>query len=54
MLVVDEVWQMGTVGQGAGMAITSNRMGNVPRRQCPAQHCRTPATSHPPTWYFKE
>jgi len=52
-LVVDEVWQMGTVGQGAGLSVVSNKMGNVPRRQCPAQHCRTPAVSHPPTWYFK-
>ena len=53
-LVVDEVWQIGTVGQGAGIAVTSNNMGNVPRSQCPAQHCRTPATSHPPTYYFQE
>ena len=53
-LVVDEVWQIGTVGQGAGIAVTSNNMGNVPRNQCPAQHCRTPATSHPPTYYFIE
>ena len=53
-LVVDEVWQIGTVGQGAGIAVTSNNMGNVPRNMCPAQHCRTPATSQPPTYYFKE
>ena len=53
-LVVDEVWQIGTVGQGAGIAVTSNNMGNVPRNMCPAQHCRTPATSHPPTYYFKK
>ncbi|MCY3990355.1 MAG: ABC transporter substrate-binding protein [Caldilineaceae bacterium] len=54
MLVVDQVWSMGTVGQSAGVAVTKNNMGNVPRRGCPAQHCRTPASGHPPTWYFTD
>ena len=53
-LVVDQVWTIGTVGQSAGVAVTKNNMGNVPRRGCPAQHCRTPASGHPPTWYFTE
>ena len=53
-LVVDQVWSMGTVGQSAGVAVTKNNMGNVPRRGCPAQHCRTPASGHPPSWYFTD
>lgn len=53
-LVVDQVWSMGTVGQSAGVSVTKNNMGNVPRRGCPAQHCRTPASGHPPTWYFTD
>ena len=53
-LVVDQVWTMGTVGQSAGVSVTKNNMGNVPRRGCPAQHCRTPASGHPPTWYFSD
>jgi peptide/nickel transport system substrate-binding protein len=54
MLVVDQVWSMGTVGQSAGVSVTKNNMGNVPRRGCPAQHCRTPASGHPPSWYFTD
>ena len=53
-LVVDQVWTIGTVGQSAGVSVTKNNMGNVPRRGCPAQHCRTPASGHPPTWYFTD
>ena len=53
-LVVDQVWTIGTVGQSAGVAVTKNNMGNVPRRGCPAQHCRTPASGHPPTWFFTD
>ncbi len=53
-LVVDQVWTIGTVGQSAGVSVTKNNMGNVPRRGCPAQHCRTPASGHPPTWFFTD
>ena len=31
----------------------SRRLGNIPGRTCIAQHCRTPGSSHPESWFFK-
>jgi peptide/nickel transport system substrate-binding protein len=55
-IIVDEQFSIGTVGQSPatmGVRIVSRKMGNVPSRQINAQHCRTPGTSQPSTFYFK-
>jgi peptide/nickel transport system substrate-binding protein len=55
-LIVDEQFSIGTVGQSPatmGVRIVSKRMGNIPARQINAQHCRTPGSSQPSTFYFK-
>jgi len=55
-LVVEGCWSIGTVGQSPafmGVRIVSNKMGNVPDRQINAQHCRTPGSSQPATFYIK-
>ncbi|HEX9015057.1 MAG TPA: ABC transporter substrate-binding protein [Chloroflexota bacterium] len=55
-LIVEGCWSIGTVGQSPavmGVRILSNKIGNSPDRQINAQHCRTPGTSHPETFYFK-
>jgi hypothetical protein len=36
-----------------GVRLASRRLANLPGRACIAQHCRTPGSSHPETWYFK-
>ncbi len=56
-ILVDQQYGIGTVGQSPaqfGVRIVSNKLGNIPERVCIAQHCRTPASSHPETWFFKE
>jgi peptide/nickel transport system substrate-binding protein len=55
-IIVDQQYSIGTVGQSPaqfGVRIVSRKLGNIPSRVCIAQHCRTPGTSHPETWYFK-
>jgi peptide/nickel transport system substrate-binding protein len=55
-ILVDQQYSIGTVGQSPaqfGVRIVSRRLGNIPSRVCIAQHCRTPGTSHPETWFFK-
>jgi peptide/nickel transport system substrate-binding protein len=55
-IVVDQQFSIGTVGQSPatmGVRIVSRKMGNIPSRQINAQHCRTPGTSQPSTFYFK-
>lgn len=55
-IMVDGQYSIGTVGQSPatmGVRIVSRKMGNVPSRQINAQHCRTPGTSQPATFYFK-
>jgi peptide/nickel transport system substrate-binding protein len=55
-IMVDEQYSIGTVGQSAatmGVRIVTRRLGNVPSRQINAQHCRTPCSSHPATFYYK-
>ncbi len=56
-LAIDQQWSIGIVGQSPafmGVRLVSDRLGNIPDRTCIAQHCRTPATGHPETWYFKD
>jgi peptide/nickel transport system substrate-binding protein len=56
-ILVDQQYGIGTVGQSPaqfGVRLVSNKLGNIPSRVCIAQHCRTPASSHPETWFFKE
>jgi peptide/nickel transport system substrate-binding protein len=55
-IMVDQQFHIGTVGQSPalmGVRIASNRLGNIPDRACIAQHCRTPGSSHPETWFYK-
>jgi peptide/nickel transport system substrate-binding protein len=55
-VLADQVYGIGTVGISPawmGVRIASKRMGNVPARQLNAQHCRTPGSSHPATFFFK-
>ena len=55
-IVIDQQFSIGICGQSpafAGVRLVSRRLGNIPSRVCIAQHCRTPASSHPPTWFFK-
>jgi peptide/nickel transport system substrate-binding protein len=55
-IIVDEQFSIGTVGLSpavGGVRIVSKRMGNIPARQVNAQHTRTPAASHPATFYFR-
>jgi hypothetical protein len=50
------VWAIGVVGQAPGamgVRVVKNDMGNIPTRQMNAQHCRTPGTSHPATFFWK-
>ena len=56
-ILVDQQYMIGTVGESPaqfGVRIVSNKLGNIPSRSCIAQHCRTPASSHPEMWYFKQ
>ncbi len=55
-IMVDGQYSIGTVGQSPatmGVRIVTRRMGNIPSRQINAQHCRTPGSSHPSTFYYK-
>jgi peptide/nickel transport system substrate-binding protein len=55
-ILVDNQYIIGTVGLSPaqmGVRIVSKRMGNIPARQINAQHCRTPCSSHPATFFFK-
>lgn len=55
-ILVDQVYSIGTVGQSPatmGVRVVSRKLGNIPARQINAQHCRTPGTSQPSTFYFK-
>jgi peptide/nickel transport system substrate-binding protein len=53
---IDQQYGIGTVGQSPalmGVRLVSNRLGNIPSRNCIAQHCRTPGGAHPETWFYK-
>jgi peptide/nickel transport system substrate-binding protein len=55
-ILVEEQWSIGVVGLSPafmGVRVVSSKMGNIPARQMNAQHCRTPGSSHPATFYFK-
>jgi len=55
-IMIDGQYSIGTVGQSPatmGVRIASRKMGNMASRQINAQHCRTPGTSQPSTYYFK-
>jgi peptide/nickel transport system substrate-binding protein len=55
-ILVDQQYTIGTVGQSPafmGTRLASRRLANIPARACIAQHCRTPGTSRPETWFFK-
>ncbi len=55
-ILIDGQYNIGTVGLSPaqmGVRIVSRRMGNVPARQINAQHCRTPGSSHPATFFFR-
>ena len=55
-IIVDNVFSIGTVGVSPavmGIRVVKNTMGNIPARQVNMQHARTPQSSHPATFYFK-
>ena len=44
-ILIDQQYGIGTVGQSPalmGVRLVSNKLGNIPSRNCIAQHCRTP------------
>ena len=54
-ILVDQQYSIGTVGQSPalmGVRLASRKLGNIPSRACIAQHCRTPGSSRPETWFF--
>jgi peptide/nickel transport system substrate-binding protein len=56
-LIVDNVFSIGTVGVSPavmGIRIVKNTMGNIPARQVNMQHARTPQSSHPATFFFRD
>ena len=56
-ILIDQQYGIGTVGQSPalmGVRLVCNKLGNIPARNCIAQHCRTPGGAHPETWYYKE
>jgi peptide/nickel transport system substrate-binding protein len=56
-ILIDQQYGIGTVGQSPalmGVRLVSNKLGNIPGRNCIAQHCRTPGGAHPETWFYKE
>lgn len=55
-ILVDQVYAIGTVGQSPavmGVRVRTRKLGNMAARQINAQHCRTPGTSQPATYYYK-
>jgi hypothetical protein len=55
-IMVDQQFTIGTCGQSPafmGVRLVTPRLGNIPGRACIAQHCRTPGTSRPETWFYK-
>jgi hypothetical protein len=55
-ILAEETYSIGTVGVSPatmGIRVVKNTLGNVPQREVNAQHCRTPCSSQPATFYFK-
>ncbi len=56
-ILCEEQWSIGVVGVAPGFMgtrVVKNNFGNSPEREMSIQNCRTPGTSLPPTFYFKE
>jgi peptide/nickel transport system substrate-binding protein len=56
-ILIDQQYGIGTVGQSPalmGVRLVSNKLGNIPGRNCIAQHCRTPGGAHPETWFYRD
>ena len=56
-ILVDNVFSIGTVGLSPavmGIRIVKNNLGNIPARQVNMQHARTPQSSHPATFFFRQ
>lgn len=55
-IMVDQQFHIGVCGQSPalmGVRLASRRLANIPGRVCIAQHCRTPGSSHPESWFYK-
>lgn len=55
-VAVDQQWSIGVVGVSPGsfgVRLVSNKLGNVPKRTCVANHCRTPSAAYPQQYFFK-
>ncbi len=55
-IIVDNVFSIGTIGVSPavmGIRVVKNTMGNIPARQVNMQHARTPQSSHPATFFFR-
>ena len=55
-ILIDQQYSIGTVGQSPalmGVRLASRKLGNIPSRACIAQHCRTPGSSRPETWFYQ-
>ena len=55
-IMVDQQFHIGICGQSPalmGVRIASRKLANIPGRTCIAQHCRTPGSAHPESWYYK-
>jgi peptide/nickel transport system substrate-binding protein len=55
-ILAEETYSIGTVGVSPatmGIRVVKNTLGNVPQREINAQHCRTPCSSQPATFFFK-
>ena len=55
-IMVDQQFHIGICGQSPalmGVRLASRKLANIPGRVCIAQHCRTPGSSHPESWYYK-
>jgi peptide/nickel transport system substrate-binding protein len=56
-IAADEVWYISTVGLSpatGGVRVANVKLGNVPSRQLTTISIRTPSSSHPETFYWKE
>ena len=55
-ILVDQQYSIGTVGLSPalmGVRIVKNNLGNIPARAFIAQHCRTPGSSQPVTFFYQ-
>jgi peptide/nickel transport system substrate-binding protein len=56
-ILCEEQWSIGVVGVAPGFMgtrVVKTNFGNSPEREMSIQNCRTPGTSLPPTFYFKD